>query len=389
MMDEYENLSKEELIKMLSEQKKKNVPQKTKKTQKSAYPENELNLPSNQETTENVCLYVAAKGAKEKCTEKATTPFGFCSKHSRTVQAKKAKDKYEEAELLKDVTTLEKVDEKSSSSEEETVSKIETKRAGKVEIKAGTKSRTNKKAILLNEKQAVKEIPSNKAREGNRKVVQENRVQNKKSDVQKKTVQEPKKTSKKTLNENELATNISTSTRTSKTKSEYPELERKRQEPKSSKKNHEHFESEKLKQTAARVITIYRNRWNRFEETNSHIVFTEDKVAYGIQEPNGRITALKPEHVALCKKNKWYYNLPYDSEESGDDSTVSKTQEDSDTTESSESTSNNDEVVVTSDDSDDSSENESSGSSSKESETEEDEPSSDDSGVVSSSENSY
>lgn len=43
----------------------------------------------------SVCKYLPSRGDKTPCIEEANTPYGFCKKHSRTIQAKKAKEEYE------------------------------------------------------------------------------------------------------------------------------------------------------------------------------------------------------------------------------------------------------------------------------------------------------
>jgi len=41
------------------------------------------------------CKFMPLRGAKVPCTENSTTPYGFCKKHSRTVQSKRAKEEWE------------------------------------------------------------------------------------------------------------------------------------------------------------------------------------------------------------------------------------------------------------------------------------------------------
>jgi hypothetical protein len=86
--------------------------------------------------------------------------------------------------------------------------------------------------------------------------------------------------------------------------------------------------------TTTRKKTIRPNYWNRYEDTDTHIVFDPaTKCAYGVQEPTGRVTALKAEHVEVCKKNGWNYNLPYASEDEisdSDDESIRESDFDSD-----------------------------------------------------------
>ncbi|AQM73217.1 hypothetical protein B1750_gp236 [Noumeavirus] len=49
-------------------------------------------LPSNRPTT---CRFKAQRGNAEVCGQQSVVPYGFCSKHKATVQAKQAKDAFE------------------------------------------------------------------------------------------------------------------------------------------------------------------------------------------------------------------------------------------------------------------------------------------------------
>lgn len=57
----------------------------------------------------NKCIYRPTRGKYTKCENDVNTDYGYCSKHSSTLQAKKAKDKYED---------LTKFEEKSEEEEE-------------------------------------------------------------------------------------------------------------------------------------------------------------------------------------------------------------------------------------------------------------------------------
>lgn len=53
------------------------------------------------------CIYKPVRGNQKECTSNASTPFGFCKKHSRTVQAKKAREKWEELNKPKEEPSTE------------------------------------------------------------------------------------------------------------------------------------------------------------------------------------------------------------------------------------------------------------------------------------------
>jgi hypothetical protein len=76
---DYNNLSKEELIKLL----KKEIPTETK----------EENVGEN--GLYGKCKYVSTRGPKKECTKIATVPYGFCTIHKNTIQAKTERGKYE------------------------------------------------------------------------------------------------------------------------------------------------------------------------------------------------------------------------------------------------------------------------------------------------------
>jgi hypothetical protein len=74
------------------------------------------------------------------------------------------------------------------------------------------------------------------------------------------------------------------------------------------------------KQTEAATSTkrkvIRPNKWGRFEDIDTHIVFDPfNKTAVGVQLANGKMKKLEDEHVELCKKHGWKYSLDSDDEE--------------------------------------------------------------------------
>lgn len=68
-------------------------------------------LPSNRPAT---CRFKAQRGNAEVCGQQSVVPYGFCSKHKATVQAKQAKDAFEkeQKELQEKKTEPQKVEVK-------------------------------------------------------------------------------------------------------------------------------------------------------------------------------------------------------------------------------------------------------------------------------------
>lgn len=165
----------------------------------------------------STCLYVPSRPANAAgCAEPSTTPYGFCKKHSRTVQAKTAREQFEIAELAREIET-----------DEPEAPAPAPAPAPEVEVPA-----------------PEPEAPAPEPR---------------KSDV-------------------------------------------------------------KRNAKGVRSKTIHPNYWGRYEDTESRIVFNPtDKCAYGVQEPSGRVSALKASHIEICKKNGWTYNLPYGSDDEDED----------------------------------------------------------------------
>lgn len=51
----------------------------------------------DKESSRDRCLFVPTRANQKACTETPTTRWGFCSKHSRTVQSKEAKKRFEDS----------------------------------------------------------------------------------------------------------------------------------------------------------------------------------------------------------------------------------------------------------------------------------------------------
>lgn len=203
-----------------------------------------------------VCNYVAGKGNKEKCAENSETPYGFCKKHSRTVQAKKAKEEYEISSIIDSTTPVEED--------------------------------TPKKKVLNKKTEPIEEEPK------------------KKSTKKAETIEEPKK---KVVSKEPV-------------KEEPPKKKVVDKKPEPVKKSIDKKQTpDPHHREIVRSKKIHPNHWGRYEDPVSHIVFDKNtKEAYGVQQSSGKVSALKPEHVQICIRNKWNYNLPYGSDEDESDS---------------------------------------------------------------------
>ena len=186
---DYENLSKEELIKML----------KLGKSDNSKLSQNILT-----DNTGKACIFKPTKTGIDPCKEPVCTDWGFCKKHSKTIQARKAQEVYEASIIQKSNST---------------------------------------KHSFQNEQ-----------------------------------------------------------------------------------KKPDSYESPKKHAPIVRKKHIGPNKWGRFEDPDTHIVFDPRTVcAYGVQEPNGKIICLTPKHIAICEKNKWKYTKPVkDSDEESDEESSSE-----------------------------------------------------------------
>lgn len=68
-------------------------------------------------------------------------------------------------------------------------------------------------------------------------------------------------------------------------------------------------EPEPKTKTVRRKRRIGPNKWGRFEDPKTHIVFDpHTKVAYGLQSPTGKILQLTEKEIKICERNGWSYD---------------------------------------------------------------------------------
>lgn len=104
---------------------------------------------------ESLCQFKPTRVNQKKCVEKAHTEWGFCKRHSRTVQAKKAKEEWERVQKTLEDTKKEepKVVEEPQvldKSPEKPVEKDNEKPSDKSVEKPKTKKKIRKKIIKPN-----------------------------------------------------------------------------------------------------------------------------------------------------------------------------------------------------------------------------------------------
>jgi hypothetical protein len=75
-------------------------------------------------------------------------------------------------------------------------------------------------------------------------------------------------------------------------------------------------EQQKKAKQVVRKIVIRPNKWGKYEEPKTHILFDpKTKYAYGVQDPSGRVRSLTSTEVVICEKNRWKYVKKGDSED--------------------------------------------------------------------------
>ena len=242
-MSEFSQLSKEEQEAILRMRKKATKPKESKTPQDSPK--------ESDNALVEICKYVAGKGGKEKCVDNSGTPYGFCKKHSRTVQAKKAREEYESNNCTTATCSTTTTEVLPASEIQEKVKAVSKDSGKKIASEEPSKKNTKQPAPVKEE------------------------IKNPKKQLVAVKEETPKKITKQPSGD-----------------------------------------SQSFHKEVIRSKKIHPNHWGRFEDPVTHIVFDKNtKEAYGIQEPSGKVSALKQEHVQICIRNKWNYNLPYASDD--------------------------------------------------------------------------
>lgn len=291
-MADLSSLSKEQLLQLLQQKEaaeqlqSQGIPPQSAAAATAASPKKESAFGGP-------CHYRPVRSNQGACTDPAVSEWGFCKKHSRTVQARKAHEKWEAENAPPQAspvaspvqTPVQAVSQPPPISTGTTrvdldaeLDRLEGEVLEEEDVDAMEQlARANAKKTKPVRSRVQEEISPAKPKSGGRRV----KASPKKSPKQKTS---PAKRSAKPK------------ARTSR--------------PKAARK------------PAVRKKVIRPNFWGRFEDTETHIVFDPTtKCAYGVQDATGKVLALTAKHITICERNGWNYNAPevdYESESEED-----------------------------------------------------------------------
>lgn len=252
-MEDFSALSREQLIALLKQKEGDDVQPP----------------PSKPTLVGKPCHFRPSRSNQKPCNDTSITEWGFCKRHSRTVQAKKARERWE----------LE-----NSQKEEE---------PEKEPVVYPPPPQTPTEVTPLPPTETVPETPVSTNIE---KEVSQMAEKLENVDIDK----EEEKKSKKKAAKTKVRPRIEMTTKRQRKK---PVVKRKKIRP---------------------------NYWGRYEDTDTHIIFDPlSKKAYGVQLPGGGVGALTPNHIAICNKNGWPYIPPVSSSEEEEYENTSSEDEDS------------------------------------------------------------
>lgn len=280
-MDDIENiedLSKEELLKLI---KKQGLSNEVKKTQEKDIDETDQ------------CLFVPLRPKNApRCSNDSETPYGFCKKHARTAKGKIAREAYETKLYTEELQKAQEEKERQLEEEEEAKKREEEERKLKEE-----------EAKVKNEE---------------------------KKEKMKKKGKKPEKKEK------------------SKKKSNDPPPE-----PKPSEQIKSEKPRKKKSIVTKRIINV--NEWDRYEDTETGLLFDTNKSVYGKQNrENGGVLPLTKDDIEICRNHGWNYLVEESESEESDEEEGSESEE-----EESEESENEEEELVESEEDDEDDEEES------------------------------
>jgi hypothetical protein len=288
-MADFSKLSREELIQMLRINKED--------FKKDPIEENHII---------SQCKYKPIRSNQNPCLEPISNQWGYCKKHSKTVQARNAERLYQE-----EIDVLQFAKKQELEEIEPVVIKqplFEEKQSIIVESSDNSKKINEKTHI---KKSSHTKIPSD---------VNLSKKINEKTHIKKSShtkIPSDVNLSKKHKNVKEKKSSL--------TSENPPKLTNTNIDKTSSKKIETIEQYPSSKKSTIRTKIIRRNYWGRFEDVETHIVFDPlTQFAYGVQDPSGAVYALTESHIKICKTNGWNYN-PCD-----DDCEVSSSDESSD-----------------------------------------------------------
>ena len=209
----------------------------------------------------NTCQFQPTRKTIPPCVEEAVTPYGFCKKHSKTQQALKAREKYEE-ELSKRSNSV--VEQPPKSVLKKTLEEPAPRGRPKKEEEPKKRSRRDEE-----------EEPATPRRGKSSK--------DEESPPRKAHKEEPKRT---------LAKRNPAPTK------------------KPSKKN---SDSESDEDDGGAKTTVRKNKYGNYEDSKTHIVFDPStKAAYG-KQVGSKVEPLTKRDIELCENNGWSHVVPKQS----------------------------------------------------------------------------
>ena len=222
-------------------------------------------IPPSEESVE-ICQFRPIKGNQPPCELESSTPYGFCKKHSRTVQAKRAKHAWDE----------------SHSKENQ-----ELRTAEPVSTPVSTPVPVPVHNPFVKEKPSIDKLAE-------QLVNMEKRILNRTPPTEKNPDTKYNKVSSNSMTQPpQRSAPAKKMSKSGKAKLRAPPVK------------------EKRKPEPPRTKKIKPNIWGRYEDLDTHILFDpKTKQAFGVQNRNGTISALGKKHINICKRHGWHYKVP-------------------------------------------------------------------------------
>ncbi len=307
-MSDLSSLTKEQLIELLRQKENTEqlqsqgitaaAPESSVQPETQAEVESSTHVESESPVQPSICQYSSFRSNQGPCQEPVVTEWGFCKKHSKTVQARKAHGKYEtrktpppqNVDLPPPKTVLETVSPPSQpindvvhhSTVDRELNRIEEKdevseeKVDVIEKFSHTNAQNTKIRRHVNEQTST--TKPKKSKDKSKTIV--------KSPIAKRSPPLLTKPAKEKHTKSSPPPKVSSSPK----KSEIPARK-----------------GVQMPVTKKKVIRP--NYWGRFEDTETNILFDPTtKHAYGVQDSTGKILALTPKHISICEKNGWDYN---------------------------------------------------------------------------------
>lgn len=277
---------------------------------------------STQES-DNICAYIS-QNKKEGCDEVATTPYGYCKKHCRSVQAIKARGIWEK-------------EQKKNTPVENTPPPPEEEE---------TPEEEPKKVVKKKETPVKKEAPAPKP----------------KAKKPKKKEEEPEEEHGTYLMADEAPKGYATlgnlKKMTSRKTTPPPEEQPKPKARKPAVVNSNIPKVTLAEEPVKKIIKkqIGRNKYGNFEDPETHIIFErKTHVAFAVQLPKGGVRDLDEKEKEICRRKGW--KLPPEEEEDSDeesyDEEISESEDDNTDKEAEDGEESSDSSDDDSDDDDD------------------------------------